>query len=800
MSYDSLVLKAREGQTDPVLDYLEAEAARGPLPSGHVEDWMVIASWAERDADVVKVYERYLGTMRFSKSAVVAAARAYRSRQEWDKSLLAWDAAIGLDGSDDSLRIARIYTLADAGHDASALSEVKKRIKRAPTAENYALLSYVHLAAWHSLNDVRRLFDAVEASDRAFAMKPDGTPLQAYVNALQTARISRRAADVGVPAPDNLVSPGQKRWLETDAIAELVLLVLDEGAEKIPSPTEAERFVVPDRALAAYQSFLERWGDDPQAASAVLQARIDRIGALVSRYRMKEAIAVYEELLKEGHVLPDVARRWVAGAYLYEREPEIAARIYRELYENDPQRFSQGDRPADELSYFYAMSENNEHYAARRHVEAAALKYSMMMTYLGSAVQTSNPLWQDAQLIKAQSLLYSQLLPEAHLEFANLAAQAPGNEDFRVGLASVYLVRGWPRRAEEELKIAETVSPRSLSVIAEQGAAALELQEWAQVDILADDAIGRFPESLTARRLERLRQVHHMSELRVKGYRGLVSDSPVSGNRDYGLDTVLYSPPILDNWRLFAGWGIASGYFDEGRGLLNTYRAGIEWTGRDNWVEAEISRRRYRVGNDVGLRLSGWHDFDDHWRVGGTLEKFSEETPLRALASNITSDGGSFYVRWYGSEQRDWTLTVAPSHYSDGNTHIEYGLAGRERLWTTPYVFLDLDMDLAATHNTRQGGPYFSPENDISAVPALSFNHDIYRRYETVWSQQIRGGVGQYWQQQYGADVIWTASYGQRILWNDVLDAGVQAVWQSRPYDGQRENEVQLSFDLNYRF
>ncbi len=45
-----------------------------------------------------------------------------------------------------------------------------------------------------------------------------------------------------------------------------------------------------------------------------------------------------------------------------------------------------------------------------------------------------------------------------------------------------------------------------------------------------------------------------------------------------------------------------------------------------------------------------------------------------------------------------------------------------------------------------------------------------------------------------------TAGYGQRVQWNDVIDTGVAVVYDKRPYDGKREHDVTLSFDLNYRF
>jgi biofilm PGA synthesis protein PgaA len=42
--------------------------------------------------------------------------------------------------------------------------------------------------------------------------------------------------------------------------------------------------------------------------------------------------------------------------------------------------------------------------------------------------------------------------------------------------------------------------------------------------------------------------------------------------------------------------------------------------------------------------------------------------------------------------------------------------------------------------------------------------------------------------------------YGQRYRANDVLDMGAMITGTSRPYDGERERELRIVFDLTYRF
>jgi biofilm PGA synthesis protein PgaA len=291
-----------------------------------------------------------------------------------------------------------------------------------------------------------------------------------------------------------------------------------------------------------------------------------------------------------------------------------------------------------------------------------------------------------------------------------------------------------------------------------------------------------------------------MSELRVNGALGIASNNPINGTKDFHVNTALYSPPINDNWRLFTGFNFATGEFDEGKGISRDVLAGAEWTSRDNWAEMAVTGRNYGDGQKVGGRLSAWHDFNDNWRVGASAERLSQNTPLRALRNGITADGGEGFVRWYQNERREYQLSFAGYHFSDGNNRMEYAVSGKERLLTTPRLTLDFTPSVGGSTNSMDSGPYYSPKNDLAVLPALSAEHVLYRKYETVWKQQIQGGVGGYWQANHGAGVITQVGYGQRIQWNNVVDGGLMLTWEKRPFDGEREQNLSLSFDLNVRF
>ncbi len=381
-----------------------------------------------------------------------------------------------------------------------------------------------------------------------------------------------------------------------------------------------------------------------------------------------------------------------------------------------------------------------------------------------------------------------------------LAATAPGNQGLQIDYAALLQERGLPRAAERQLKAAESLEPASLQLERQQAWVALDLQEWRQMDLLTDDVVARSPRDLNTQRLARAREIHHLSELRLSVGKGLHSDNPVSGTHDLSFETAIYSPPLADSWRLFGGHRFAEGNFEEGKGSRRQLFAGIEWRPRDYWGELELSSVNFHGENKPGVRLSAAHDVSDRWQLGGELERISQQTPLRALRNGVSANRGEGWLRWSPNERREYRFSAAASRFTDRNRRQEYTLSGKERLWQTPWLTLDLQPGLSASANSRTDTAYYSPARDLAATAALAVDHTLYQRYDTVWSQQLLAGGGSYWQKNHAAGAITVLGYGQRLRWNNVVDTGVMLNWDKRPYDGKRENNLAITLDANIRF
>jgi len=785
-AYDELIIQAREGDRQPLLQYLAVREKQTQLTAGEIADWLQVSSWSNNDVETLAVWDRYRHSMAIPARGQIAAARALRNQKQWNASLAVWETVLQDEPGNSDARTGWIMTLADAHRNEQAITEAQRWADEEPGPEREALLAYVYHAQGKNWDSVLAASHLDTDSDR------NKNAVPTLLAAMSANRIAGPALSLSerYPQPDAIV-----RQLELDAAAQTV------RAAFTPTRNEDERFLVADKALARYNALIAEWKNHPEAQADVRRARIDRLGALVVRKHTAEAVAEFESLEADGTPVPDYARRWIASAYLAQKQPDKAESLLESIY--FPRGSTLASKPLtmdDQQELLYARLDNNHFDEAKQQLDAYSNETPYLQKVYGSPTPQPNDNWLLAKTLQTDYLVAINDLPAAETHAERLARTGSGNQALRIAYASVLLARGLPRAAERELKLAENIEPSNLALERQQAWTAMELQEWRQADELTKDVVARSPDDVASLQLERLMALHNKAELRIAGSQGISSDSPVSGKHDFTLNTALYSPPINQNWRLFTGYNFARGEFEEGKGISRDLLAGAEWTSRGSWAEMEISGRNDGSDQKIGGRLSGWYDFNDNWRAGGSAERLSRNTPLRALRNGVNANGGDLWLRWYQNERREYQLSIFGAHFTDGNDRLEYGISGKERLWTLPLFTLDFIPGISGSHNTKEDVPYYNPKRDVSAVAGLRAEHVLYRHYDTVWRQQFEAGAGGYWQKGHSAGAINQLGYGQRIQWNNVVDAGVKLTWDKRPYDGKRERNIALAFDLNVRF
>ncbi|OPA99131.1 poly-beta-1,6 N-acetyl-D-glucosamine export porin PgaA [Pseudomonas fluorescens] len=791
-AYDALIIQARNGNFTPALTQLRQLSTERQTP-GQVSDHLVIAGWAGQDAEVLKVYEAQGKNRNLSTQALTTVARTYRNQKQWAEAEAVYRQALLREPNNTDLQLGLALTQADSGKATEAVQRTRALVAAKPDDPNR------RMALGYALTRAGLNYDALFEFDQAFIRAGDKPEVaREYIIALQKARLPEAALRLSAKHP-GLLDPVTQRRLEGDLAAERVRMA------EFATRSEQERYVIADRALQDYDTLLARWTPVATAQDDVVRWRIDRLGALKARARTADVIREYEVLKGEGVQLPTYAVRWVAASYLDQRQPEKAEPLYRQALsaaDAEPD-----DRVEDTTALFYTLQESDKGEEANEVAKGLANSQNPRVELKGLPIGNPNDAWMDAQQLSAQAGVSGGDLPGSEASLEALVAKAPGNVSLRLAQADMYRARDLPRRAEGVLKETESQVPRDIALEISQAYTAMDLQEWRQMDVLTDDVVARNPDSRQVQRLKRLRDVHDMAELRVEAYTGKSygggSDNDagaVAGSRDWGIESVIYTPPIDEDWRLFAGAGYATADFSEGTGQHRWQRVGVERRTRDMTLEAEVSNHSYGHGSKQGASVSIARDINDNWQYGGSLGYLLSTTPLRALNADITANGGSGFIRWRANESREWKLTLSPSHFSDGNDRFEALLTGRQGIYSSPKVQVDLGLEVGASRNSKEDTVYFNPKSDLTVLPTVTVNHVLYHRYETQWSQQFQLGAGTYSQKDYSTGGMALVGYGQRFRWNDVLDVGANLSLISRPYDGDRERDLRLLVDLTYRF
>ena len=724
-----------------------------------------------------------------ARDELLSQAQELRDTHQWAPALQAYQQGKQRFPQDRAFAYGEIYVLADSDQTEQAMAQATHLLSQKPDdVDTLLVMGYARLR--HA-----GVFAALEYADKAMQLASDRPyVVRDYVLALQRAGLAVAALEIAQRHPE-LLTREQLWGLQADAVAERI------RHADLPAREETERFAVADAALASYRELFTQWQAYPEASRSIQQrARIDRLQALHARFYMAELVQEYEALVSEGVEIPDFALGSVASAYLYLRMPEQAAVVYQRLIASGYMRDDEVTRQSQDLGLLYAYSDQGDVAASQQSAQALQQAHPQWRYVEGDQAHIPNPAYLDAQHTAAMMDFYAQSIPQAQQTLETMVQAAPNNNNLRTDLAWIYRSRGWPRQAEQTLKVAESYEARGLALEIGQGLAALDLQEWRQAEQLSADTLTRFPEDRRSQRLARLWQVHNMAELQVSGYQGLSNNNPVAGGRDFGVEATLYSQPLAYHWRLLAGMGHRSARFDDGKAQHHFGRVGLEWRGRDWIVLGEVTDNYFGGGSHTGAGLTANYAINDAWSLHAGAQWRARDTSLDALRNGVTRNRLELGAQWRQSERRSVALTVTPSDFSDGNRRWEALLSGQQRLWTRPTWFLDGGLEAFATRNIRSNVPYYSPRSAYSVVPTLTWNHTIYQRYETAWTQQASAGWGSLHQQGYGQGAIGMLSSGQRYRANDVFEVGGTLSTLSRPYDGVREREWRVVFDMTFRF
>ncbi|MCQ9616443.1 poly-beta-1,6 N-acetyl-D-glucosamine export porin PgaA [Paenalcaligenes niemegkensis] len=792
--YQQAIENARQGRYEQALSYLKGEAVRDPRNDQVHRDLIVVQQWAGQYQKAIQSYENRTLTALENDPLYVrlAAANAYLANQQAPKALvLATKKQPAQEPSTEWLVI-ELLALTQM-NQMDALRRTRNRAMGAATTAN----EYVQLS--HLFMRTNLPHDALKAASRAVQLEPSEPAWKInYAEILHRSGSPRLTLDY-VQRHGVHLSTEEQLGLEIDATAELT------RQSVFRARNDTERHLAALEALREYEQLDSKWSSQLSAdRPARHRLAFDRLLALHAAGESRQVVSGYETLIAEGATAPDYVLDIVASSYLSERKPERAAQLYESS--TAAARLTPEAKWLRQLNQNYIYQESDQYKKADQVLAEASSETPTWLHIKGKVDAQPNMRFTDTQVAIALRNLYSGNAELASLQLKEMLDQAPANSTLRVNYADALRAQGLSREAEGQLKIIETTEPLEKSLLLTQGHTALDLSEWRQARSLVTYLNQEHPEDISVQQLNRRWETYQLRELQVSGGRGFGPTSTVGGDHGTWINTKLYSPPIADSWRPFVGYQLNSGKFDEQSINVNTVLAGVQWQSRDNLAEVEVNNQHYRGKDKIGTRFWWEHNIGDHWLTGVQLATHSLLTPLRGLNTGVHGKRADLYLQWQSTNQNQWRVTFSPSRFSDGNNRREVVLGGQTRLMTRDHVLIDGMLEASFSSNslgntsTQDRTAYFNPKRDYLLLPKVGVEQLLYQRYDQRWSHRLEVGAGTYYQKSYGSDLVISARYRNDISFSDRLSAGLGVEATRRPYDGKKENNLNLFLELNWRF
>jgi len=542
------------------------------------------------------------------------------------------------------------------------------------------------------------------------------------------------------------------------------------------------------RILAQLDDLVHDGGGELAAARAGESAPFDRLQAYVMLHRDVEATRHAETLVAAGIELPAYARRQAALAYVRQGQAERAIALLDRLAADEP------DDIDLQLERVYALIDADRLAQARQRLD----RLRDQIRSNGDAADALRVRIADA-MVRA----YGEQPAEAQSRLDEILEDAPFHADARASRGTVYLWRGWPRRARDEAQAVLAVAPRNRDASGLQVQADIALDDWVQARAHLDSALAHDALSeRDARQLERRLAWYQRPQVIVESGYGSGSEASIAVNREWKIDTHAYASPIDTAWRLYA-------HLRDSRtdvspvALTRTWSAlglnGI-WSGFGGSLEvAHISGE-----SSPGVRLeSAWQPADGA-RLGLQLASSDPDTPARASAGHIRLRSAQLAGGYDCNESTGIGLDLGLGRFTDGNRQVNVTARYSQRLYASDRAKLTWNSYVGITRDSLAAAlaPYFDPAHAVSQDTELRgewLGQRDARQQRSRW-HILTISIGRYVQEGYAAHPSAALRYEQRWTLSDHGELGFGVVRSHHPYDGSQEWRTAVSLNYEGRF
>jgi biofilm PGA synthesis protein PgaA len=633
---------------------------------------------------------------------------------------------------------------------------------------------------------------AIQGLEKLLSMAPDNTEIR-FARAFAHEKAQRFW--LAIQEYDRILelSPGnsvaRKLRLQTMSDMGASSYAREHALKEFPSNVDFYDTITGDMAVDRI-----RWGEfkesinilSPLAESKkTLRYKYDYIIALINDKQMGKAIDIYEKLVAEEIPIPLWVLEEVAWAYLYLDQPYKALALCDEALKIQPHSFN------GRMVKFYILQEIREWNMARELLNELDQEVPL---FIGKD-KNILPNWTklDIALARGWFLIYEDNLREAQRYFEDLNEKAPAHTVLRNGIAHVYLLRGWPRKALEEFSIIETLEPEFYKAQTGKIMGLNELAFKEQARKEANNLLFAFPKDKNVQRLVR--------ELKIEEMREFSTDVIVSREDDDTAEirfTTRLSQPLSLYTKLYAFLLWQKTQYENQSIDFRRIGLGINHILNSSFDIRQQFSVNYDNGDDFGsYSLINFHP-DDYWSFNFSYDSFTTDIPIRARAFDITAKKFDMRITYRESEWRSYNLSLSHLTFSDGNDRDKALIGYEQGLWVKNDWKMRLFLNLYASQNNRDDAPYFNPKSDWNLSATHVTEHTVWRILNRSFTHRLFISLGNYNQSEFSNNLVASIGYEQEhefsetqtLLWGTNLARNV--------YDG--ESVTGLSFYLNFRW
>lgn len=533
-----------------------------------------------------------------------------------------------------------------------------------------------------------------------------------------------------------------------------------------------------------YQEVLSRHSENRRA-------NLDYLLNLRQQNIFPEVMKRCEKLILEGigSELPFWAKSPCADAYLYYDNPAAAMKIYDEILDEQPGNFDAA------LGRLYCLT------ALRQWPEAEELGEKLFDSQPSGRMigKKFYPNWRKVAVAIARGYILAETQPlkEAENYFLDLKSRAPAHSGIGAALGDVYLWRGWPRMALQELKIAANKDSKDKDARVSLAYALNDLGNEKEARECNSRLLKKFPYNKHIVNQKRFFDVQDMKEFILDFSNG----NEDADSTNFDLRTEVNEKPFY-GWRTYqyylwqySSFGKRSASFQRvGAGFRHKFSRSLNW-------QQEVS---IGIEGDekpgIGTSVS-WTP-DDYWNLRVYYNSYSTQTPLRARAEGIDSDELSLGASYNFSEWQTVKVNVNLMTFSDNNDRLAASLSFRKGIWKMRNWLSEMTIDNYTSFNSKNPKKvsYWNPRADWSCSVTHKLQYTQWRSFYQAAVHRLYLTGGSYYQRNYSTKFIGSMNYefdGQVSLRTRVL---FRTGLAHRVYDGDTTTALDFAIHFSYRF